>query len=156
MKTGGSRSCWRSRCWTTQRSRTCSEKTSEACGAKNGGEQGNGAPRAESATRLPLGRDGSFDITLPGQAAGRLDASTAIARAGRGAPTLRLSALGLDARPRRSCDESQAPVSAVLRRKTHGAPAGAAQTRAGNPCTDAAAMRDQSTLVARLRVRHAE
>jgi aminoacyl-tRNA editing protein len=35
----------------------------------------------ESATRLPIGRHGSFDRTLPGQAAGRLDASTAIARA---------------------------------------------------------------------------
>ena len=27
------KSCWPSRCWTTRRSRTCSEKTSEACGA---------------------------------------------------------------------------------------------------------------------------
>jgi putative transposase len=102
-----------SRCWTTRRSRTYSEKTSEACGAKTGGEQGDGAPRAESATRLPIGRHGSFDPTLPGQATGRFGASTATARASRGAPTIRVSALRLDAGPRRSCDEPQAPLSAV-------------------------------------------
>jgi hypothetical protein len=35
-------------------------KTFEACGAKTGGEQGDGAPRAESATRLPIGKHRSF------------------------------------------------------------------------------------------------
>src|ERR1700722_16884033 len=96
-----------------RRSRTYSEKTFEACGAKTGGEPGDGAPRAESATRLPLGRPGSFDPTLPGQAAGRLGATPAAARAGRGAAPLRVSALRLDAGPRRSCAEPQTPLSAV-------------------------------------------
>jgi hypothetical protein len=45
----------------------------------------------------------SFDAALPGPAAGRRGAAPATARAGRGAPPLRVSALGLDAGPRRSC-----------------------------------------------------
>ena len=73
-------------------------KTSEACGAKTGSKKADGAPRAESATRLPTGRDGSFDPALPRQATGRLGASTAPARAGCGTPPLRVSAAGLDAR----------------------------------------------------------
>ena len=46
-------------------------KKPEACGAKIGGEKGDGAPRAESATGVRAGRVGSFDHALPIQAAGR-------------------------------------------------------------------------------------
>src|SRR5882672_4306349 len=68
MRTAGSRSCSQSRCSITQRSRTCSEKTSKACGTANRGEPADRAARVESATRMQAGGDRSFDVALSAQA----------------------------------------------------------------------------------------
>ena len=89
------------RCWTTRRSRTCSEKTSEACGAASSSDSGNRASRAESAACVRASGVGPLDSALPVQTTGRLGIEATTAGAGRGAAALGVSALRLDVGARR-------------------------------------------------------
>src|ERR1700730_9350657 len=151
MRAGVSRSCWRSRCWTTRRSRTCSEKTTEACGAASSSDEGDGASRAESAACVRVGRVGPFDSALPVQTTGRLGIEATIAGAGGGAAALRVSALRRDAGAPRSRAEPQEALSGVPRRAADGAPASRAKAGTRYASTDDAAYQNQPALVARLR-----
>ena len=100
------------------------EKTAEACGATRGGEQGDGASRAESAACVRTGRTGSLDHALPVPAAGRHGNKGAAARAGCATPAVRVSAIGLDARTRGAQHQSQEALPDLSRGAAHGAAGG--------------------------------
>src|SRR6266436_3938034 len=155
MRTGGLRSCWPTRCLTTRRSRTCSEETSEACGAASSSDSGNGASRAESAARVRAGGVGSFDFALPVQTTGRLGIEATTAGAGRGAAALRVSALGLDVGARRPRAEPQEALSTVPGRAADGAPASRAKAGTSYASTDHARDQNQPAPVPLLRLGHA-
>ena len=80
MRIADSRSCWPSRCWITPRSRTCWEKTAEACGAAHGSSPADRASRAKPAARVQAGGDRSFDLALSVQATRRQPAARAPAQ----------------------------------------------------------------------------
>ena len=78
-----------------------------------------GASRAESAACVRTGRTGSLDPALPVQAAGRHGNKGKAARAGRGTPAVRLSAIRMDARTRRSHHQHK-KLYRIYREESHG------------------------------------